>query len=126
YCRSAEAAPSYPVQEHLDFMTKVCDQSITLLESREAALPLQGKVLVLMPDMLPQTPLGEMNKSVSLVEILREQLAEKSVEFEEYRFHLHSSGDSWRDVSSKAGQYDQVVVCLYSRDQLPDGQLSLV
>lgn len=126
YCRAAELSPSYPVSEHLEFMTKVCDQSITLLESREATLPLQGKVLVLMPDMLPQTPLGEMNKAVSLVEVLREQLDEEKLELEEYRFHLHSSGDSWRDVSSKAGQYDQVVVCLYSRDQLPDGQLSLV
>ena len=49
-----------------------------------------------------------------------------SVDIEEERYHLHASGDSWRDLSSKATGYDKVVVCLYSRDQLPDGQRTLL
>jgi beta-N-acetylhexosaminidase len=126
YCRNPEAEPSYPVQEHCSFMTEVCDQSITLLESSGSALPLAGKVLVLMPDMLPQTPLGEMNRAVSLAEVMGEEQQNEELSIEEVRFHLHASGDSWRELSAQASEYDRVVVCLYSRDQLPDGQRTLV
>lgn len=126
YCRAPESEPSYPVAEHNAFMTEVCDKSVTLLEHAEDSLPLRGKVLVLMPDMLPQTPLGELNRAVSLAEVLEEQRTDEEVSIEESRFHLHASGDSWREVSAKAAEFDQVVVCLYSRDQLPDGQRSLV
>ena len=79
-----------------------------------------------MPDMLPQTPLGEMNRAVSLAEVMVEQQQTEEVSIEEERFHLHSSGDSWRDLSARAAEFDRVVVCLYSRDQLPDGQRTLV
>ena len=126
YCRDPEDQPSYPVEEHCNFMTDVCDKSVTLLESSGSALPLKGNVLVLMPDMLPQTPLGELNRAVSLAEVLGEEKKDEEVTIEEVRFHLHGSGDSWRDLSSKAATYDQVVICLYSRDQLPDGQRTLV
>lgn len=126
YCRNPEEQPSYPVSEHQAFMTGVCDQSVTLLESSGEGLPLKGKVLILMPDMLPQTPLGEMNRAVSLAEVLGEEQQGEDLSIEEIRFHLHGSGDSWREISSKAVEYDRVVVCLYSRDQLPDGQKSLV
>ena len=126
YCRDPEDEPSYPVDEHHKFMTDVCNQSVTLLESTEGQLPLSGKTLVLMPDMLPQTPLGELNRAVSLAEILAQEKGDVSVDIEEERYHLHASGDSWRDLSSKATGYDKVVVCLYSRDQLPDGQRTLL
>ena len=126
YCRNPEAEPSYPVDEHHVFMKEVCDKSVTLLEQSDGSLPLRGKVLVLMPDMLPQTPLGELNRAVSLAEVLEAERKNQEVSIEELRFHLHASGDSWRDLSAQAGEYDRVVVCLYSRDQLPDGQRTLV
>lgn len=126
YCRQPEDQASYPVSEHLDFMTKVCDQSVTLLESADAQLPLQGKVMILMPDMLPQTPLGELNRAVSLAEILESERTDSELEIAEERYHLHASGDSWRDLSGKAADFDRVIVCLYSRNQLPDAQKSLV
>lgn len=127
YCRGPEDVPSYPVKEHGSFLEEVCNQSVTCLQSADSQLPVKGKVLVLMPDMLPQTPLGELNRAVSLAEIMVEQNGDGSgVEIEEDRYHLHASGDSFRDLSSKAADYDHVVVCLYSRDQLPDGQKSLV
>jgi beta-N-acetylhexosaminidase len=126
YCRNPEVEPGYPVDEHKKFMTSVCDQSITVLESSGSSLPLKGNVLVLMPDMLPQTPLGEMNRAVSFAEVIAQEQQDEDVTIEEVRFHLHSSGDSWRDLSARAAEFDQVVVCLYSRDQLPDGQRTLV
>lgn len=126
YCRNPEAEPGYPISEHNEFMARVCDQSVTMLESSGSCLPLSGKVLILMPDMLPQTPLGEMNRAVSLAEVIRQEVRGEDVSIEEERFHLHASGDSWREVSARACEYDRVVVCLYSRDQLPDGQRSLV
>lgn len=126
YCRNPETQPSYPVQAHEEFMASVCDRSVTMLETSNASLPLRGRVLVLMPDMLPQTPLGELNRAVSLAEILEHEKSGETVEIEEIRYHLHGSGASWREISSKAQEFDQVVVCLYSRDQLPDGQRLLV
>lgn len=126
YCCSAEDQPSYPVSEHKSYMESVCTKSVTLLQSEnENVLPLCGKSLILMPDMLPQTPLGELDKAVSLMEIMEAQNP-TDVELTEERYHLHASGDSWREVSAKAAEYDRVVVCLYSRSQLPDGQKSLV
>jgi len=127
YCRDPEPAPSYSVAEHKSFMTQVCDQSITALGVDSDHLPLRGNVRVLMPDMLPQTPLGELNRAVSLAEVLEEERQQGcDVQISEERFHLHASGDSWRDLSGKAATFDRVVVCLYSRDQLPDGQRALV
>ena len=126
YCREPEENPSYAIDEHQKFVAEVCEQSITCLESANGQLPLQGKVLILMPDMLPQSPLGEMNKAVSLAEILNQEKSDQDVEISEERFHIHASGDSWRDLSAKASDYDRVVVCLYSRSQLPDGQRTLV
>ena len=127
YCRGPEDEPSYDVEKHHAYVADVCNQSITCLESANGQLPLQGKVLVLMPDMLPQTPLGELNRAVSLAEILlKEKPEDNDVLIEEDRYHLHASGDSFRELSTKATEYDRVVVCLYSRDQLPDGQKSLV
>lgn len=126
YCRDPEIEPSYPASEHQVFMTKVCDQSVTALELEADMLPLNGKVLVLIPDMLPQSPLGELNRAVSLAEVLCAEKGAQELAVEEERFHLHASGDSWRDLSTKAKEYDRVVVCLYSRDQLPDSQRTLL
>jgi beta-N-acetylhexosaminidase len=126
YCRDPEDQPSYSVSEHQAFMIEVCNKSITALEADPAHLPLKGNVLILMPDMLPQTPLGELNRAVSLAEVCEQEMDGEEVQFSEERFHLHASGDSWRDLSAKAASYDRVVVCLYSRDQLPDGQRALV
>lgn len=126
YCRDPESEPSYPESEHEDFMREVCHKSMTSLELEVDILPLSGEVLILIPDMLPQSPLGELNRAVSLAEVLNEEKGSSELRVSEERFHLHASGDSWRDLSGKAKEYDRVVVCLYSRDQLPDSQRTLL
>lgn len=126
YCRAPEDQPSYPVGEHQSAMAKIAGQSVTVLSEQEnSPLPLSGKTLVLIPDLLPQSPLGEVSRSVSLAEVLQDQSATPE-QFEEERYHLHGSGDSWRDLSTRAATYERVVVCLYSRNKLPDGQRLLV
>lgn len=126
YCRDPESEPSYPVSEHENFMREVCRQSVTSLELESDQLPLRGKVMILIPDMLPQSPLGELNRAVSLAEILEKEKGNQEIEITEKRFHLHASADSWRELSSEAQSYERVVVCLYSRDQLPDSQRTLL
>lgn len=129
YCRLPQREVGYPIIEHHNSMASICDKSVTVL-SGESAMVLSGRVLVLIPDVLPQTPLGEVNRAVSLVESLEQVRSEReideSLQIEEERYHINASGESWRDLSTKATEYDHVLVCLFSRSRLPDGQRMLV
>lgn len=125
YCRRPQTVPGYPILDHHQSMTQISQRSVTVL-SGEELLPVHGKVLVCIPDMLPQTPLGEVERSVSLAETLKQANQDPNTTFDEIRYHLHSSGESCREISEKAVAYDEVIVCLYSRNNLPDGQRMLV
>lgn len=125
YLRSPQLEPGYPMMEHHQSMTAITDKTVTVV-SGESALPLRGRVLVLIQDVLPQTPLGEVDRAVSLAEILNSHKIDPTLAIEEERYHLHSSGESCREISERATTYDHVVVCLFSRDRLPDGQRLLV
>jgi hypothetical protein len=106
-------------------MSSIVAKSVTVLSGEEDLL-LHGRALVLLPDILPQTPLGEVSRAVSLAEILRELNTDSDLVIDETPYHIHGSGESWRELSSQATAYDHVVVCLFSRDRLPDGQRLLV
>ncbi len=126
-CRLPDFKVEYQLAEHAAAISEISQASTTVYKSSAAdLLPLQGKTLILIPDLLPQTPLGEVSKAVSLREVMQEVAQCELPQIEEDRYHLHASGDSWRDLSQKASTYDRVVVCLYSRDRLPDGQRSLL
>ncbi len=125
YCRRPQAVPGYPIIDHHQNMTQISQRSVTVLSGSEL-LPVRGNVLVCLPDMLPQTPLGEVERAVSLAEILKQVNRDPDTSFEEVRYHLHASGESCREISDKATSYDEVIVCVYSRDRLPDGQRLLV
>lgn len=125
YCCRPQKDPGYPILEHHHTMASICAQSITALGGTHE-LPIKGRTLILLPDLLPQTPLGELNRAVSLKEILLTFEPQPDLLIEEERYHLHASGDSWRDISSRAKTYDRVVVLLFSRAGLPDGQRLLV
>jgi beta-N-acetylhexosaminidase len=125
YGRLPQREPGYPVMEHHHAMAAICDRSVTVL-SGEHQVALAGRCLILIPDVLPQTPLGEVDRRVSLAEVLAKHNSDPSLEIEEERYHVHASGDSWRDLSARAAGYEHVVVCLFSRSRLPDGQRLLV
>lgn len=125
YNRLPQTSVGYPVLEHHNQMASICDKSVTVLSGADR-VALSGRTLVLIPDLLPQTPLGEVDRPVSLAEVLAAHNDNPDLVIEEERYHIHSGGDSWRDLSSKAMAYDHVVVCLFSRSSLPDGQRLLV
>jgi beta-N-acetylhexosaminidase len=125
YGRLPQREPGYPLVAHHHTMTSICAKTVTVLPGAEG-YTLSGRTLVLIQDVLPQTPLGEVHRAVSLAESLRELSAGDQLSIDEERYHLHASGESWREVSARAAGYDHVVVCLFSRDRLPDGQRLLV
>ena len=125
YSQTPQLHPGYPMIEHHQRMATITEKTVTVLSGAET-LPLKGRVLVLIQDLLPQTPLGEVDRAVSLAEALNAEKTDPSLVIEEERYHLHSSGESCREISERASAYDQVVVCLFSRDRLPDGQRLLV
>lgn len=125
YMRAPQSSPGYPMMAHHEIMTAITDKTVTIL-SGEDALPLGGRVLVLIQDVLPQTPLGEVERAVSLAEALNALKSDPELVVDEERYHLHASGESCREISERAATYDHVLVCLFSRDRLPDGQRLLV
>lgn len=114
-----EKTAGYDVEGHRSTMTALVNRSITQVQDPQGLLPLQGKTLVLMPDLLPQTPLGEMERGESLA-------AHLMGEVEERRYHAHGSGAGLRAVIEDLDDFDQVVVAVYSRDRLPDSQKELL
>lgn len=125
YGRLPQREPGYPMMEHHHTMAAICDRSITVLSGAHQ-VALAGRCLILIPDVLPQTHLGEVDRQVSLAQALAQYNVNPSLHIEEERYHLNGSGESWRDLSARAAGYDQVVVCLFSRSRLPDGQRMLV
>ena len=114
-----EKSASYDVEAHRQSMTALVNRTITLVQDPQQLLPLSGKTLVLMPDLLPQTPLGEMERGESLAGHL-------SGEVEERRYHAHGAGAGLRAVIEDMEGFDQVVMAVYSRDRLPDSQKELL
>lgn len=125
YCRLPQPRLGYPILEHHSQMGVICQKSVTVLQG-EAYLPLQGRALILIPDLLPQTPLGELNRAVSLKEVMCTLQVDPTLIIDEERYHINASGDSWRNLSQRSTEYDQVIVCLFSRSGLPDSQRMLV
>lgn len=125
YGRLPQRQVGYPMMEHHHTMTSICDKSVTVLSGAEQMV-LSGRTLVLIPDVLPQTPLGEVDRPVSLAEVLAVYNRNRALHIEEVPYHVNASGESWREISTRATEYDHVVVCLFSRSRLPDGQRLLV
>lgn len=125
YGRLPQRQPGYPIMDHHHVMSSICDKSVTVLSGAEQMV-LSGRTLILIPDVLPQTPLGEVDRPVSLAEVLAVYNRNRALHIEEVPYHVNSGGDSWRELSARATEYDHVVVCLFSRSRLPDGQRLLV
>ncbi len=120
YHQLPEASPSYDQQAHREVMAGWVDSTITMTKDEQSLVPLTGKTLVLMPDLLPQTPLGEMARSDSLASFL------DGIELEEARYHTHADGPALTRLADRAPDFDQVVIAVYGRDRLPDSQKELI
>lgn len=111
--------PSFDSQAHRRTMRELAAAGVTLVGE---FLPLQGKVLVLTPDLLPVTPLGEMASSTSLAAFL----GGHDGEVVDQKFHFSGvSGPAHHEVVARAGEADTVVLALYARNRLSDAQREL-
>lgn len=112
---------NYDREDHEKRMKAIVSRTVTVVRNREDLLPLTGSVLVLSPDLLPLTPLGEMSRSDSLTPFL----VKAGLKVEEARYHVSGGGPASGELASRAGAFDRAVMCVYGRDRLPDPQREL-
>lgn len=112
--------PTWDVEAHKSEMAAVAARGVTLVVNRDGMLPLKAdeRVLVLAPDLLPVSPLGEVSVRAPLAPYLGANVEERS-------FHLSGGGPPVSDLARRAAEADAVVLALYARDRLPDAQREL-
>lgn len=117
--RFAGPGPEVPSFEAMQStMRELVEQSITLVKNQAELLPLRsGRVLLLSPDLLPVSPLGEMTRSESTLEALKLP----GVEVSEAFYPAETRGPALEHLLSQAREVDAVVFTVYARHRLPDG-----
>lgn len=96
------------------------EDSITLV--RQGPLPLRsGKVLLLSPDLLPLTPLGEMTQSDSVMK----HLGLEGLELEEAHYPAEARGPALGKLLEAAARAEVVLFTVYARYRLPDATREL-
>lgn len=120
YHNAPEARPSYDAAAHRKTMQAIVERTITVVRNDLDLVPLRpeqaGKVLVLTPDLLPVTPLGEMESTESLTKHL--QLP--GLEIEERMYHVAPTGPPARELIEAAAGAGTVVMAIYARNRLSD------
>ncbi len=103
---------------HRAEMKAIVERTITLARNEGGLVPISGsgKVLVLTPDLLPVTPLGEMESTESLTKHL--QLP--GLEVEERMYHVAPTGPPARELVEAAAAAGTVVLAVYARNRLSD------
>ncbi len=114
--------PGFDQVAHAREMREIAAAGVTVVRN-EDLLPLRpGKVLVLTPDLLPLTPLGEMATSTSLATFMHAHQGEVM----DQKFHFSGiSGPAHHEVVARAAEADTVVLALYARNRLSDPQREL-
>ncbi|MGM9992490.1 MAG: beta-N-acetylhexosaminidase [Candidatus Bruticola sp.] len=111
--------------EHKEKMTAIVAKTATVLRDRRMILPLklssETKIAVVSPDLLPQSPLGEVSRSISLAPLLTEH----SLKAEEFKFNMASFGPPLNQLVRDLEGFDCVILALYARGQLSDSQKEL-
>lgn len=115
--------PDWELSAHQEDMRKITQQSITIVRNSRELLPLRptGSIVVVTPDLLPQSPLGENSLALSLTPFLAKLHSDTS----EMRFNMSMSGPAIPELASRACKADYVILCLYARGQLSDSQVML-
>jgi len=117
--------PTWDVASHQSEMREIASRGVTVLLNREGLLPLRlepsEELLVLAPDLLPLSPLGEVSVRAPLAPLL----SRFHPRVTEHAFHLSVVGPPVREVARRASEASAVVLALYARDRLPDAQREL-
>lgn len=102
-------------------MEHIVRRSITLVRN-EGLLPLRGgKVLLLSPDLLPLSPLGEMTRSDTRLQHLKLE----GVELTEAFYPAEALGPALEHLLQQARQAETVLFTVYARHRLPDATREL-
>ena len=114
------AQPTWNIKAHKGQMEEIVRKTITITRNEHNLLPLQPKpeekVLLIAPDLLPQSPLGEVALRSSMLPELKRHVANA----EEICFNAASTGPAVGDLARHAAEADYVVLALYARGQLAD------
>lgn len=113
------------IDEHKKLMKEITDLTPQILRNEKGLLPLRlasdSKVAVVMPDLLPQSPLGEVSQSLSLVPMF----AQYGIKAEEFTFNTASFGPPLKQLVKDIAAFDYVILALYARGSLSDSQKEL-
>ncbi|MDO5297509.1 MAG: beta-N-acetylhexosaminidase [bacterium] len=118
-------APDWDIAEHKNTMQAITSRTVSILRNEDHQLPLQlkpqEKLLIIAPDMLPQSPLGEMEKSSSWADLVRPYWGNSS----ELTFDLATSGPALGELGKQAAAADCVLLLLYARGRISDSQIDI-
>ncbi len=110
---------------HRRDMQAITERTVDILSNEDNLLPLrlkdEEKLLLIAPDMLPQSPLGEMEKSSSWAELVRPFHALT----EEATFDVGTAGPALGELGNKAAAADMVVLMLFARGRISDSQIEI-
>jgi len=107
--------------EQNEAMRRIVERTITLVRNEEL-LPLRsGKVLVLSPDLLPLTPLGEMRRSDGALQHMQLE----GVDLQEAHYPAETRGPALEHILEQARACDTVLFTVYARHRLPDATREL-
>jgi beta-N-acetylhexosaminidase len=107
--------------EQSDEMRRIVERTITLVRNQEL-LPLrQGKALLLSPDLLPVTPLGEMRCSDSILQHLKID----GVDVNEAYYPAETRGPALDHLLQQVRDSETVIFAVYARHRLPDATREL-
>ncbi len=110
----------YDRESNYNIMKEAAQRSVTVHQKGSSSLPCPPKTLLLAPDSLPLSPLGEMQENPGLKNFYPEELG-----WTERRYHPQASGLGLHPLLELAQEHDQVVLMVYSRSQLPETTLEL-
>ncbi|MBT9586821.1 beta-N-acetylhexosaminidase [bacterium] len=107
--------------EQNEEMRQIAERSVTLVRNQDI-LPLrQGSALLLSPDLLPVTPLGEMRRSDSILQHLKVD----GVDMQEAYYPAESRGPALGHLLEQARASETVIFAVYARHRLPDSTREL-
>jgi beta-N-acetylhexosaminidase len=119
--RQADTSGVKRVEDLQHQMEEICRRSITLVRN-QGILPLsQGPVLLLSPDLLPVTPLGEMTRSDARLSHLKLE----GVEVREAHYPAETRGPALEHILEQARLAHTVIFTVYARHRLPDATREL-
>lgn len=107
--------------EQNEQMRQIVEHTITLVRNQDL-LPLRsGKVLVLSPDLLPLTPLGEMRRSDGALQHMQLE----GVDIQEAHYPAETRGPALEHILQQARACETVLFTVYARHRLPDATREL-